>query len=321
MILLNSMQSILTLLLMILIGYVLTSKGWFDEKISSLFTKLVINVSLPLYMVSNLMSTFNKDKLSHLASGFIFPFIIILTSYCISMLVAAVLKIDKNKRGTFYALFAFSNTMFIGLPVNQGLFGEEAIPYVLIYYVANTSLFWTIGNYGISKDGSKNNDEGSFKSFFTLSTFKRIFSPPLLGFLTGVILIFLGVKLPPFILDTCKYIGNLTTPLAMFFTGIAMHSISIKEIKVDLSMFAIIIGRFIISPLIALFVVYHSPLNIVLMKKVFVIQTALPVMTQISILAKIHNSDYKRASIMATLTTVMGLIVIPIYMYITSFLL
>ena len=48
---------------------------------------------------------------------------------------------------------AFSNSVFIGLPMNTGLFGDEAVPYVMAFYVVNTTLFWTIGNFVISKSG------------------------------------------------------------------------------------------------------------------------------------------------------------------------
>ena len=42
--------------------------------------------------------------------------------------------------------------MYIGLPVNLALFGDEALPFVLLYFFANTVFFWTVGNYSISHD-------------------------------------------------------------------------------------------------------------------------------------------------------------------------
>ena len=49
-------------------------------------------------------------------------------------------------------MFTCSNTIFIGLPINMAIFGSRAVPYVLIYYIANTTFFWTWGVYKISQD-------------------------------------------------------------------------------------------------------------------------------------------------------------------------
>lgn len=321
MVILNAMQSVLTILSMVALGYILTHRGWFDDKISNVFSKLVTTVSLPALMISNLTSSFDKKTLTQLGSGFLIPFAIIVISYIIGLLIAKPLGIPKNQRGVFTALLSFSNTIFIGLPVNQSLFGDTAVPYVLLYYIANTTIFWTVGIYGIGLDGKDpkdSNSKGGFLSLLSLATLKKIFSPALGGFAVGIIVILLDIKLPAFVLDTCKYIGNLTTPLSMLFTGIVIYTIDLKKIKFDLKMFILLLGRFLLAPMLALAVVYYLPFGDVLMKKVFVIQTALPVMTQISIVAKSYGADHEYAAIMVTLTTIASLIIIPLYMYIIT---
>jgi predicted permease len=47
----NAIQSVISVVVMIVIGYILTSKGWFDENNSVLIPKLVTNISLPPLMV------------------------------------------------------------------------------------------------------------------------------------------------------------------------------------------------------------------------------------------------------------------------------
>jgi len=306
---LSAAQGILTILIMIFTGYILTAKGWFDDKAAALFSRIVVNVSLPALMISNLMSTFTRDKLLHYGLGSLAAFISIFIAYILALAVSYIFKIGNNERGLFAALFAFSNTIFIGIPVNQSLFGDKAIPYVLLYYVANTSLFWTIGIYGIIKDG--NRDERM--PLFSPETVKKILSPALMGFITGVLLILMGIKLPRFAMDTFKYIGDLTTPLSMFFTGIVIHNTGIEHIKFDKKIFLLSIGRFIVSPLLAFAALHFFPLN-PLMKRVFIIQSSLPVMTQIAIVSRAYNGDHRFAAMMVTLTTALSLLVIPIYM-------
>lgn len=308
MIIFHTIGSIFSIVIMIATGYILTGRGWFNEEASRVFSRIITNLALPAYMIWNLMSTFNQDGLLHLATGLVVPYASMLACYIIGYVVSKVLKIKANRQGTFRSMFFVSNTIFIGLPVNLALFGEQSVPYVLLYYIANTSLFWTIGAKGIRNDGIS-----EIKRFSAGAVAKRIFSPPLLGFLLAILLILFNISLPQFFLDTCRYLGNMTTPLSMLFIGIAIYGVKLSHIKVTKDMIAILLGRFVISPLLVVVITYVLPLPL-LMKKVFIIQAMLPVMTQTAIVAKAYQGDAEYAAIMTTVTTVLSILVIPVYM-------
>lgn len=304
---LNAVQGVLSILIMIVIGYVLSSKGWFDAKSSRLLSRLVVNIALPAYMISNIVTTYDRQKLIHLAGGLIIPFASMGICYGFSLALSHLLKIPERRRGTFCSMFALSNTIFVGLPVNLALFGEKSVPYVLLYYIANTSLFWTIGVYGIRRDG------GGQGRLFSLEGIKRIFSPPLTGFLVAIVLVLAGIQLPKSVLDTCKYMGNLTTPLSMLFIGIVIQSVKLREIRVDRGMVAVMLGRFVAAPLLVFALCLATPLPL-LLKQVFVIQSAMPVMTQTSIIAETYGADYQYAAVVTTVSTLLSLVMIPLYM-------
>lgn len=312
MVIFSAAGSVLSIVIMICVGYILTAKKWFDENVLKLFSRLVCNIALPCLMISDLVGNFNREKLEGLSSGLLVPFSSMAICYVIGMLVSKLIKVERNRTGTFRSMFFVSNSIFIGLPINMALFGESSIPYVLLYYIANTTFFWTIGAYGISKDGDVNNSR-----IFSKETLTRLISPPLMGFVIGIILILCNIHLPKFILDTCKYLGNLTTPLSMLFIGIIIYSVDLKRIKLNLEMVAIFTGRFLISPIIIYFAGKYLGVP-VLMEKVFVIQAAMPVMTNTSIVAKQYNADYEYAAVMTVVTTISSLIFIPVYMYLLS---
>jgi len=313
MIFFNTVESILSIVLLIVIGYICTAKGWFDEKTGKLFSRLITGIALPAYMIWNLMSTFSKELLMHLASGLVVPFTSIIVCFVVGYVVSKLLHIAPGRQGTFRSMFSLSNSIFIGLPVNLALFGEQSMPFVLLYYIANTTLFWTVGVNGISNDGMSG--QGKVP---VAQVLKNIFSPPLLGFIAAIVLIVIGISLPHFILDTCKYLGNLTTPLSMLFIGIAMYGVKLKNIKFSKDMVAIILGRFIVAPLIVIGITYAMPLPL-LMKKVFVIQAALPVMTLTAVIAKAYQADAEYAAVMTTVTTIAAIITIPVYMLIFEY--
>lgn len=305
--LLTAFGSIVSIMIMIVIGFLLTKKGWMDKAGAQLFSKLVINVSLPALMINNLMKDFDRAKLLSLGRGLVVPFLSIALTYLIGKIFIKIFNINVKRRGSFLSMFFVSNTIFIGLPVNLALFGTESVPYVLLYYIANTTFFWTIGVFEISKDGS-----GESQKLLSRNTVKRIFSPPLMGFIVAIILILLAVPVPKFVMDTCKYLGNLTTPLSMIFIGNTMYYIDLKGIKFDRHVWGIILGRFVVSPILVVLLCRVYPLP-ELMEKVFIIQASMPVMTNTAIVSKSYDADYQYAAIMITITTILSLIIIPIY--------
>ena len=314
MIIVDALQGILSIMLMIAIGYILTEKGWLDEHIGQLFSKLMIYISLPALMISNLMTTFDKKMLIDSKFGLLFPISIIFLSYGIGVIFSKALRIPRERKGIFQALFALSNTIFIGLPVNMAVFGEKSVPYVMLFYASNTAFMWTIGVYGISKSGG----EGQHFQF-NKETFKKILSPPLIAFIITIFFIIFGIKLPVFIMSSCKYLGNLTTPLSMLFMGIVLHGIKIKDFRFKGDMIMVLLGRFLISPLIAYFVLSFFPAP-ELMKKVFIMEAAMPAATQITIISQAYKADYQYAMILLGITIVSGLLLIPVYSVLISLL-
>jgi predicted permease len=307
---LKATESVLSMLIMISLGLILTHKKWFSEEVSKVFVKLVIQISLPLLMLNTITTNFNKQKLISSSKALIIPFISIFLCYLLSIVFSKIMNIDKNKKGLFKSMFFNSNTIFMGLPINMALFGEKSVPFVLLYYIGNTTFFWTVGIYEISKDSSKIKQR-----LFSKESLKKIFSPPLMGYLIGIIIVLLNINLPIFIKDTCKYLGNITTPISMIFIGITMYSINIKKLKLDKNVIGVLLGRFLISPILVFILTLIFPIP-QLMRNVFIIQSIMPVMTNTAIIAKSYNADCDYATIMIGITTIASLFIIPIYMLI-----
>lgn len=259
-------------------------------------------------MIWNLLSTFNKATFIPLFCGIIVPVISMIITFIIAYGFSYILKIGPTRKGTFRSIFFCSSSVFVGVPVNLALFGESSLPYVLIYFLANAFLFWTIGNYSISLDGKL-----PPAKLVSIETVKRVFSAPFIGFLLAVVLILLEIQLPNFIMNTAKYLGNMTTPLSMLFIGISMFGVKFSKLRLSKDIIAVLVGRFIISPLAVLLVASFIPIP-ELMKKVFVIQAALPAMSQTTVLAKVYEADNEYAALLVTITTLVAVIAIPIYM-------
>ncbi|KRN12771.1 AEC family permease [Fructilactobacillus fructivorans] len=307
----KSISGILIVLIMIILGFVLAKRHWFNDDSTNLIVKLVIDVALPCYMIYTIGHDFTADTLLSTLPDLRFPVVSMLIMFGISVAIARVIRIKKYHRGLFESMFLNSNTVFVGLPVNMALFGAQSLPYVLVYYMANTTFFWTIGVYLIQMDGDANS------KFDWKKTIGKILSPPLLGFIIGVILVLLRIKLPSFLMSDFQYVGNLTIPLSMMFIGISMANVNLAKFDLSASNWGILLGRFIISPSLMALLVIPTGMPI-LMKQVFIMQAAMPVMTNAPIVARKYGADADYASLMVTETTIISLIVLPILMVIVQ---
>ena len=304
---LRSISGILVILGMILVGFVLGEKGWFDDKSRGLIAKLVTQVALPCYMLYTITQRFTAADLLKMLPALRFPTLSMVILLGVATAVAKIFAVRQDRRGLFISMFFNSNTIFVGLPINQALFGDASIPYVLIYYMCNTTFFWTLGTYLIQRDG-----EGEAQ-FDLKTSLRKVFSPPLLGFLLGIVLVILHIQLPAFLGSDMQYLGNLTTPLSMIFIGLSVSHVGVKQLVLGKDQLLILLGRFLVAPLLMATIVYWVPLPS-LMKQVFIIQSAMPVMTNAPVVARLYGADSDYAAVMVTETTLATMVVIPILM-------
>ena len=304
---LRSISGILVILGMILVGFVIGEKGWFDDKSRGLLAKLVTQVALPCYMLYTITQRFTAADLLIMLPALRFPALSMVILLGIATGVARIFAVRQDRRGLFISMFFNSNTIFVGLPINQALFGDASIPYVLIYYMCNTTFFWTLGTYLIQRDG-----EGEAQ-FDLKTSLKKVFSPPLMGFILGLVMVMLQIKLPAFLASDLQYLGNLTTPLSMIFIGLSVSHVGVKQLVLGKEQLLILLGRFLVAPLLMASIVYWMPLPN-LMKQVFIIQSAMPVMTNAPVVARLYGADSDYAAVMVTETTLATMVVIPILM-------
>ena len=311
---LHGLEGIFEVLFIIAIGVVLSKKGWFGSNMSAVFSKRVMKISLPLYMLCQMEKDFTHDSLIRIAPDLILPFASIFLAYIVGRIAAKVLHIRRERQGVFVTCFFIANTIFIGLPVNLALFGTQSVPSVMLYYMANTTMFWTLGIYHIVNDsqGGKGN-----MPLFSAQTIKKVFSPPLMGFLIGLALVLANIKLPDFLLTSFQYVGNMATPMSLLVIGIEMAGISLSDIHWDRDVVGALIGRFLVCPACVLALLPFIPVT-PMSAQVFTMQASMPAMTQMTVVAKSIGADVRYSTQVTFITVVMGIVVIPLYMFIVG---
>ena len=293
---------------MVGVGWLFGKLGYIKKEHKGLMIKLIISAGMPALVVNNVFGNLDLASLDRPVLLFLLPALSMLITLLLGILLAKILKPDAKRRGGFITMCAFSNSIFVGLPMNTGLFGDAAVPFVMCFYIVNTTLFWTVGNYLISRSGEgETHEKGFFKNL------KKLVSPPLIALAISLPLLALGVKMPEAVIKLSGYMGNIVTPIALFYIGYALYEYGLKSMKPDKYMIGVALMRFIAAPLVMLALCKLFSFG-GMPSGVMVVESAMPVMTQAVVLAAAHDADESFVAGGMSLTTLGCFVLVPLLM-------
>lgn len=311
----TSIESVITIVILIAVGYFLQKYKWFGPDFSKGISKLVVKVGLPCGIFTGILANLTVGNLGSLGIGLIFPFGTVIISYIIAFILMKVFRIRANRRGIFLNAVANANTIFVGMPLNIALFGEASIPYYLVCYISNTISTWVIGIIIMSAtDPQKDPNKKSFN-------WKKVITPPLVGFILGLIFLVFSIPVPSFITSALNYLGDFVTPLALIYIGIMLYNAGLKNMRLDRDSILSLIGRFVICPIIIIVLIMIGTGTFGLTmsdieKNSFIVQSATPMLAVLPILAAEYHGDVEFATNITTISTVLFIVVVPVLMLI-----
>ena len=308
MLFLTSLESIIPIIALIVLGYFLQVRGWFHNDFGNDLSKLIMNVAMPVSIFVSVLKYLTLEKLISLSGGLVYTFVAFALGYIVAFLSVKVFKVAPGRRGTVINTFVNANTIFIGLPLNIALFGDDALAYFLIYYITNTISTWTLGVFLMTSDSKsgKKKQESHFD-------WKKLLPAPLLGFIVSVVFLVINIPLPSFVSSTLGYVGGLTTPLSLVYIGIVLARAGIKTIRFDKDSIVALVGRFIVAPVLMFAVLkLMAPGMVTAEYQTFMIQSATPALAVLPILANQGDGDVEFSTNIVTLSTVLFVIIIPI---------
>lgn len=295
------------------LGYALTKRRWFTPESSALLTRLLTGVVIPVNLFYNLNVSATRETFLPLLRHLIVPVASILLAMLAAWAFARRIRMERAHRNIFIVACGCSNTINIGLPINLALFGTEALPGVLLYFMGNTTVFWTLGNSLLAADAA----EGRLPPVWSGETARRVFSPQILAFLLGLLLLALNIKIPPMLGIAGHQLSSMTTPLSILCIGIAIYGVGLRNIRVTRDVALVSAGRFIASPLIIVGLLHIFPAP-EMIRNVFIIQSSLPPMANIALMAMKHRIDSGFAAVAVSFGTLCALVTVPVFMAILT---
>jgi len=297
----NSIETIIPIIAMIIIGYVLRRADVLKAEDAISLNKIVINIAIP----SLIFLAIYKTNLSILPVIAPIPFICVCVGIIcglIAYLIAIALHYPVKTRWSIMVTSAMFNSGFLGYPVVLGVFGADGLVRAIFYDLGSMVLFISFGIFFLLMLGGKYSD-----------ILKRaLIFPPLWGIFLGLLLNFLNINIGFITSQTLQYLSDAAIPLIMISLGLTLEFKGIKEHIKAVSVVSTI--KLFIAPLIAFIIVFILGMG-GLEKPVTILEAGMPSAMLALVLAITYELDIKAAASCIFASTVFSMVTIPILLY------
>lgn len=207
-----SVNAILPIFLLVLLGAVLKRFGWVDDSFCALADRIVFKIALPVMLFLEVAQSKVSDNLD--PALILFLVVSVTATFATVSVLAALFMKDQTKRGAFIQGTCRSNFAILGVPLAVNMFGEAggqtiaiAMPFVILMFNSYSVIILSIFSGGTQKV--------NFKSIL-----KNVVTNPLIiAVVLGLPFMFFGIPIPTAASKTLSYLSNLCTPLALISLG------------------------------------------------------------------------------------------------------
>ena len=204
-----------------------------------------------------------------------------------------------EKKKILHFANVFSNCGFIGFPIINSIYGAEGVVYTSIFNMVFTIALWTYGVMIFSDKMSKENIK------------KVLVNPAIIAVYIGIPIMLFNIKLPSFLLDTTKIVGDMTAPISMIIVGSILSKVRIKDVFKEILIYYEALIKLIIIPLILFLIKIIIKDNTTVINTIIVLQ-AMPAAAMTSIFAADFNKEKEYSAKVVFITTLLSIITIPI---------
>ena len=290
--------TILSIIIMIGLGYFLKRIDFLSEKDIDPFNKIVMYILMPCMIFH---AIYGAD-LSLIPKLGILPFIILVSSFAtgiVSYFILKQFKLDDIKLWSVLVTVMIANTAFMGYPVTLGIYGQAGFLRAIFCDMATLCIFLILSFVLILKFG------GTIKT----AVKKIAFFPPLWTVVLGLCFNWLNIPIGSVLDYTVNYLGQGAIPLIMVTLGLSIDFSALSRSK-SMIVFTSIM-KLAFFPMVAFLIVNYLGL-VNLEYSVAVVEAAMPSGMMSLLLSITYKLDYELTSDCILINTVISLITLPV---------
>jgi predicted permease len=292
-----------------ILGYIAARQKVLNHESNAVLAKIILKITLPAMLFSSIASRNWQSSL--LREGliiFALAFIFILLQFLFAKAILKLLKLEYSKATVFKLHHCFGNVVFIGFPLLDALFPNgRGLFYAACYQTASEILLWSLGIITLNTH-NKVNIKDNLKHLLNINT---------LSFFCGALWMSLHIPLPGIISGALLGTGHATAYLAMIYIGALFYDMSSKSLLQDKISYLLSFNKLLLFPIAATFIM-KGLISMQIFQLSFeafacvALQTAMPAMTVVVMLARQYQADDGAASRNVFLSTLLSIVCIPL---------
>lgn len=295
---------VITLFVMIFLGFLLTKVGLIKLDAKGTLTNILVYLVVPAMIINSyITTTFDDSIVVNLLWCFLLSFLAIALCAVFIMIVTHFWKTEQKNILRF--AMVFSNAAYMGFPLIEALFSSTSMIYASSFLTVFNVGLWTFG-YGLVS--------GSFApKKIAISILK---TPVIYALILGLILFFCKVEVPSYVQSPLALIGNMNTPLSMFIIGMVMTQLHFKKVIKNLYMWLTVGIKLLICPFLTLALLYlfkyTMGMDSLMLQTIFVLM-ACPCVSITSVFAIQFHYDEELAVSCVVISTLLSLVTLPLF--------
>ncbi len=296
---------ILPVFAMIALGVVLRRIHWVEGEAEKSLLRIVIYVCFPCLVFESVVSNPELQEPGNLLGAPLVGFGTTVGSIGLAWMLGRSLGLTIGTGLRTFALAAgLGNYSYLPLPIMTGLFGPESRGMLLVHNVGVEFALWTVGVIVLSGLSLR---EG----------WKKLLSPMVLTLIVAVVinLTGLGPRVPKMVIEFASTLGACAVPLGLLMTGanLANYLGEPKALFEPRVSFGSAVLRMAVLPLAFIALARWLPVPMEL-KRVIVVQGAMPAAVIPIILAQHYGGRPLTAVQIVLGTTALGVLLTPLWL-------
>ena len=283
------------------IGYVGARKNVLTGEFTKGANKLVLNVFLSASVLNSVIGDQPDMSAAQLWHVMLLTSLAIVICYIVGAVMARLLRL-KNDAAITELLMSVPNTMFVGLPIVQELFGATAVLYLALSCIPFNVLLYS---YGVWRLKSSIGEDGGHVRI------KDMMSIPLIATLISLVIFFFRIPVPGVIVKLTTTMAPATMPLSMLVIGATLGRVHLLDAFREKRVYLVCFFRLVVAPLLAWFLLGFITTDAVLLATCVIIAGCPSgIVCTVLALQYGHNAELSSKGVLAS--TTLSMLVLPL---------
>ncbi len=292
------LAQIAAMFMMMGVGAGCQKAGLIPKDGSKVLANLTCYVSTPGVIIRALATGFDPEVMGNAISVALLTVVLVAAE-----IVVAHLAYGFNGDRVAQMGIIISNVGFMGIPLVENVVGEEFVTYVSVLIATQTIIMWTYCIWWYTRDASM------------VSAKKVLTNPVVVSVIVGVAMFLLSIKPAGPFESFVDAMANLNTGLGMLLLGIYLAQSDLRALVRTRSIYKATFFRLIVASLVCIGIIALWPLSMAC-KVVMLIAFVTPCGASASMFAQLFGGDYRFGAGLATISTMLSLVTMPVMLMI-----